>query len=317
LVHPRVRKRPHAEDWFGKLSLHSKLESIRKKADLALAGSLIESPEQALRRTEHLYLDFLRVFCRMVRHVQRDRDMDKVKNLLGVATRDMIYATEETSMLKQVLPKTLRDTDDRSQWVPEELEYSLQSDPTSTDDCNCKDIIHTWVRFLGVSENTAYAHLLKGAFSDMDLLKIVACLALRALLTAQLSSTFHPILLGDALRGVSQVPRYFDGMLSLDGGTLSASMICLVRSSTLELGVSAISSFCVALEDASTTSEEQLHGILFIPGFPTSDTLRTELYWRDIRHQRITVLYLADFYELFRIFESENILYYLRERADG
>jgi len=43
--------------------------------------------------------------------------------------------------------------------------------------------------------------------------------------------------------------------------------------------------------------------------------LKMELHWKDSWEVDVTVLYLADFYELFRIWDSKRIEIFLAERT--
>jgi hypothetical protein len=176
-------------------------------------------------------------------------------------------------------------------------------------------IIMNWMRFLGLSEEAVYACLVPGFFSGLTMRRISYCLGMRALLTYGLEDNFRPFLLSDFYRGRSGLLHLFDGVISFTNTEVSPRMYLTKTCSLGVTGISIINDFCFALKDIEDIIDKGVGGILFVPGYPTSDTLRMELFWNDLKGVDVTVLYLADFYELFKIWDRERIERFLIEKT--
>lgn len=166
-----------------------------------------------------------------------------------------------------------------------------------------RDLYLLWGHFLNVSLGSVYAYLTPRAFSDIDFFRIGSALGLRALLAFHFQTDFAPLIRTRPIRGVSGIPRFFDALITLRGESRKARRM-LVKTSTFgSTGGSIINDFGVSFEDVKPVLDFEVQGVVFVPGYPNPGTHRAELAWNYQKGNRITVLYLADYFELFRGWE--------------
>jgi len=317
---------------------------IRQRLDQKVAAEI----SQQLDFTRYLYLDFVRVFLMMVDTVcceemrtgeypgtnrkgkkAKTQEEQIARGLVESFFKDLVYNTEQIAALRRVVQNDINASQGSGFWIPLDFVNDISEllGPNSNwQDSNfiktVKDetkseqyIIRNWMHFLNLSEDAVYACLVPGAFSQLTMSRISYCLGLRALLTYCLESSFHPFLLGDFLRGRSGLPRFFDGVIRFTNAEAPSKIYLTKTSSFGTTGISIINDFCFAIRDVQDILDRKAAGILFVPGYPTPDTLKMELHWKDSWEVDVTVLYLADFYELFRIWDSKRIEIFLAERT--
>lgn len=340
--------------WFEDLEAYKKIrdiENYRRERYQRLGQDGSAATDQGLEFTQCMYLDFVRVFLKMNEAVWAEQIMaetkasskqktkklktyqkqtvDKINDLLGSFFRYLIYKTEPVLSFKQIVPNEIKVTEHNNLWIPpdfsthiQELFKSVLKSQTGDHQKILEDqmeseqnIIRMWMYFLNLSEDAVRIALVPQAFSELRMRQVSYCLAMRALLTYRLLGSFHPLLLGESLRGSSGLPRFFDGTITILDKKTTPNIYLTKTSSLGSTGISIINNFCVSLIDVKDILDEKVGGILFLPGYPTPDTLKTELHWRETERLNVTVLYLADFCELFRIWDSKKIERFLMERT--
>ena len=324
-----VKNQVNTDGLISKLATYEMMQMISKHADFLTKTEQegdFKEPTQNFSDVRNHYLDYHRLFCEMmlilakstedktsITYCKKENtseiDINKIeiliKELLGEALKSLTYNSDLASSLAKVIREHGDNFKNPESWLPKSYKKIIKESLKGKRNGSLVPI-QSWTRFLGVSENSVYSRLASGPFSYHDLRRIVYCLMMRAFLTFSLrSEVFLQFSFGDYIEGVSHLPRYFDGYLTLESEDKGFERSYIIKTSCIGIsGVSMINDFCTSLEDIAPIMDETPGGILFIPGYPTTDTLRAEVYWNHVKHMDITVLYLTDLYEFFRLWNQ-------------
>jgi len=249
-------------------------------------------------------------------------------DILDYFLEGLLYATEPVVDLRKyctLKSKKRNEGNTNPKWIPDGLNSYINKWRKEDGNGSLRSELNarTWMHFLNISENSVYLRLKHGSISFLDLIRTLYCLLMRAMLVSRWYDSdvdvegedFIPLGQQEAIPGRSRMLRYFDGFIYLPLNNGDYQHYLLKTSSLGPTSVSIINDFCESLEDIKSTFIENTPGILFVPGYPTSDTISTEIYWRDIRRLYVTVLYLADFYEMFRLWDKSKIEKFLVYRT--
>ena len=254
-----------------------------------------------------------------------------IRQNLELVLYDLVANTEQVSSFRNLFFKYTKDLDGRddkktfmakliTDIVLKELKLKEKGnykfkDLLGNSKFNNRFINRTWKMFFNVSEENIQKYIDFNALSRLSWFEIFTCLGIRALFTKCMRTWFHPISFKSQLTGKTGIQRYFDGLYTPQIDT-DPNVLYFVKFCTLSVtGVSAINNFCTAVQEIEDIVEAEVKGLLYIPGYPTNDTLKMEIFWQDEKKFKLNVLYLEDYYQLFKLWEPSLVQEYILRKT--
>jgi len=171
---------------------------------------------------------------------------------------------------------------------------------------------------LFISVHNIKSYLEVNSFGDRVYFRFLYCLLMQALLSRKISDKLYLIDPKESIIGRSGINRKFDGMLKFADGSNSKKYVIMKLINIFSSDISIISNNGLSMYDISEEMSDVLgqktDSIIFIPGFQSKDSLEHILFWQNTFHLNMNVLYLSDFFELFRLWNKEKIIRYLLEK---
>jgi hypothetical protein len=151
-----------------------------------------------------------------------------------------------------------------------------------------------------------YLHLGEFYWSKFALKAILFSLFFRTIFQKVYGKRFKPITMWDS----NDNPIYFDGKIEMGYENIQFYLSIL---SAGHIGTTTMHDLGVDLLRIPTSDER--NALVFVPYYPNPELLQAELYWKTVRKVNLRVLYLQNFFEIFRIWEREHIIKYLNQEA--
>lgn len=270
--------------------------------------------DKLLNMTRAHLSDFIRAFI---------LNTESIRSFLSISPDDRkrILGKQTTFDCTSIFVLVDRQIATMNEWLHESI------CPVQTKGVGCQFEDITWSQYakitiahaLDLNEKNVMPLLNEHFVGDMLIRRLFYCIAFEALLIHFFDPTYYPVGFGedDAMYGESDIPRYFDGILTLRESSSNRSYICKVYSLSISDAMF-ITNMCTSIRDVRSQIETVLNGelnaIAFVPGYRSSDILERQLYWRGTQEVNLHVFYLEDLFEMFKLWEGNLVRRYIVER---
>lgn len=251
----------------------------------------------------------------------------RTKEIINNAIKEIVIHTETVTNLKPHFSSSFNCEIDHEYWIKDTfiddfIEIIIHNKIL---DRNRMDLTNNSViaRSIGISESFVSPYINAKYLASRHYQRLFYCLILQAILIKTFEFDFYPFSYSSSTKsndltiGKSGIRRPFDGLLKIEN--VESHTYYLTKFINISISdIDTINMIGISLKDIQeniiTSTGDNTNCIIFIPSHPTKDSLEHIMYWKNIEHIDINVLYLVDFFEIFRLWEPNKIKRFLIEK---
>ncbi len=249
---------------------------------------------------------------------------NKTMDIIGDTIREIALNTEKVETLHKIYKEGSNKPKDNifwSQGLPiKELNETigkLKDNEITYDQKKWADYTRAIIsQSLCISESNVRPFITANIISNLCFRRLIFGLILQAMFINVFKNDFMPMGINseDSIIGSSGIRRYLDGFLRLTIPN-QGEKVFLLKLVNLSIGdTGIICSTGISLKDIKKRVKDEVNSIVFIPGYPTSESLEREIYWRNESRINLNLLYLNDFFEMFKLWKKKDVRRFLIEK---